>query len=311
MDNYLVTGGAGFIGSHIVRTLISRDKSVRVLDNFITGKRQNLDEVSSNIELVEGDIRSLDTCRQAARGVDCVLHQAALPSVQRSILDPAMTNAINITGTLNMLVAAQEAGVRRFVFASSSSVYGNDKGLPKREGSEGTPLSPYAVSKMAGEHYCRLFHFLHGLGTICLRYFNVFGPRQDPHSQYSAAIPLFVTKIMKGESPVVFGDGEQSRDFTYVDNVVAANILASEAPEVSGETVNIACGERLSVNSLLELINAALGTEVPAIHAASKPGDILHSIADISKARKILGYAPMVSHREGLERTIAWYKRTA
>ena len=311
MVNYLVTGGAGFIGSHLVRTLIARNKSVRILDNFITGKRQNLDELIPSVELVEGDIRSLDKCRKAVRGIDCVLHQAALPSVQRSIQDPAMTNAINITGTLNMLVAAQAAGVRRFVFASSSSVYGNDKGLPKKEGNEGTPLSPYAVSKQAGEHYCRLFSLINGMETICLRYFNVFGPRQDPSSQYSAAIPLFITRIMNGESPIVYGDGEQSRDFTYVDNIVAANILASEAQKVSGETVNIACGERLSINSLLGLINSALGTDVPPVYAASKPGEILHSIADISKARKILGYAPMVSHREGLERTIAWYKRTA
>jgi len=308
MDRYLVTGGAGFIGSHIAETLARRGKKVRVLDNFLTGKRENLAGFLGAIELLEGDIRDLETCRRAARGMDCVLHQAALPSVPRSVSDPLTTNGINITGTLNMLVAARDAEVGRFVFASSSSAYGADPRLPKKEGNEGDPLSPYAVGKVAGEHYLRLFSDLYGLKTIALRYFNVFGPRQDPNSQYAAVIPLFITKVLRGESPAVFGDGKQSRDFTYVENVVEANILASEAEVRGSEVINIACGEGTTVNGLLRSINGLLKTAVPAAYAPERPGDIKHSLADISRARRVLGYAPRVSFEEGLDKTIAWYK---
>ena len=308
MDRYLVTGGAGFIGSHIAETLARRGKKVRVLDNFLTGKRENLAGFLGAIELLEGDIRDLETCRRAARGMDCVLHQAALPSVPRSVSDPLTTNGINITGTLNMLVAARDAEVGRFVFASSSSAYGADPRLPKKEGNEGDPLSPYAVGKVAGEHYLRLFSDLYGLKTIALRYFNVFGPRQDPNSQYAAVIPLFITKVLRGESPAVFGDGKQSRDFTYVENVVEANILASEAEVRGSEVINIACGEGTTVNGLLRSINGLLKTAVPAAYAPERPGDIKHSLADISRARRVLGYAPRVSFVEGLDKTIAWYK---
>lgn len=309
MDFILVTGGAGFIGSHIVKALVRRKKQVRVLDNFLTGKRTNLVEVSNRIDTIEGDIRDFEACRVAVRGIDCILHQAALPSVQRSVVDPIMTHDINITGTLNLLIAAKEFGVRRLVFASSSSVYGDNPTLPKIEGFEGRPLSPYAVSKQAGESYCRLFSELYGLETFSLRYFNVFGPRQDPNSHYSAAIPLFIKKILHGESPVVYGDGEQSRDFTYVDNIVEANILASEAAIKPGETVNIACGESISVNKLLKLINQTLDREVEATYVDMRPGEIMHSLADISKARKLIGYTPCVTQNDGLLRTINWYRR--
>lgn len=310
MDFFLVTGGAGFIGSHIVKALVRRNKNVRVLDNYLTGKRENLVEVSKQIHIMEGDIRDFEACRKAVCRINCVLHQAALPSVQRSVMDPLTTHEINITGTLNLLIAAREAGVKRFVFASSSSVYGDNPILPKKEEYEGKPLSPYAVSKQAGEYYCRLFGGLYGLETICLRYFNVFGPRQDPDSHYSAAIPLFIKKILQRESPVVYGDGKQSRDFTYVDNIVEANILASDATITPGETVNIACGKSISINSLLKLINQTLDREVVATYVAMRPGEIQHSLADISKARKVLSYNPYVTQNDGLKRTITWYLRS-
>lgn len=307
MENYLVTGGAGFIGSHIAQTLVHRRKTVRVLDNLLTGRRANMAGFIKDIEFLEGDIRDQNTCRQAVRNVDCILHQAALPSVQRSVLDPLATNDINVTGTLNLLIAAREARVKRIVFASSSSTYGADSRLPKREGNEGRPLSPYALSKQAGEHYCRLFSDLYGLDTVSLRYFNVFGPRQDPNSQYSAVIPLFITKVLAGQPPVVFGSGEQSRDFTYIDNVVEANILASEAPVAAGEVMNIACGERTTINALLHLVNMILGADVPPVYAGERPGDIPNSVADITHAARRLGYAPRVSLEEGLKKTIPWY----
>jgi UDP-glucose 4-epimerase len=309
MEQYLVTGGAGFIGSHIAQALVHRQKRVRVLDNFLTGKKENVAEFLADIELLEGDIQDLETCRRAVRDVGCILHQAALPSVPRSISDPLTTNEINITGTLNILIAAREARVDKIVFASSSSTYGADTRLPKREGNEGRPLSPYAVSKHAGEDYCRLFGDLFGMATISLRYFNVFGPRQDPSSQYSAVIPLFITKVLRGESPAVFGNGEQSRDFTYVENVVEANILASEASIPKSDVMNIACGERITINSLLDSINRILGTNIAAAYAKERPGDIMHSFADISKAKRVLGYVPRVSFQEGLEKTIAWYEQ--
>jgi len=308
MDKYLVTGGAGFIGSNITQELVKRGHAVRVVDNFITGKKENIASFLDDIELIEGDIRAYETCRHALEGVDFVLHQAALPSVPRSIKDPLLTNEINIKGTLNLLLASRDKGVKRFVFASSSSVYGDDPNLPKKEGTLGNPLSPYALSKLVGEKYCQVFSQLYGLSTVCLRYFNIFGPRQDPLSPYAAAIPNFISRMLKGERPTIFGDGEQSRDFTYVSNVVEANILASKARDVSGEVFNIACGERTTVNSLALKINEILKDEISPSYDKPRPGDIRHSYADISKARKMLKYEPLVPFGEGLKETIRWHR---
>jgi UDP-N-acetylglucosamine/UDP-N-acetyl-alpha-D-glucosaminouronate 4-epimerase len=309
MKTYLVTGGAGFIGSHLAEELVRRGERVRVLDNFITGKRENLEPFRNFLELIEGDIRDIETCRRALRGVDYVLHQAALPSVPRSIEEPLLANDINVNGTLTLLVAAVEAQISRFVFASSSSVYGDDPALPKREGREGTPLSPYAVHKLVGEKYCRVFYDIYGLETICLRYFNIFGPRQDPASQYAAAIPLFIRLILDGDRPQIFGDGEQSRDFTYIANVVEANLRAVEAPdEALGDVFNIAGGERTTVNSLVHDISDIMGLSIIPLYTDPRPGDILHSFADIGKARRILGYEPMIGFKQGLRKTAAWYK---
>ena len=307
MKRYLVTGGAGFIGSHIAEELMERGHKVRIVDNFLTGKRENIASFLDKIELIEGDIRDFSLCKRASDGVDFVLHQAALPSVPRSIEDPLMTNEINVKGTLNLLLASRDAGVKKFVFASSSSVYGDDPRLPKKEGEEGAPLSPYAISKLVGEMYCQVFSQIYSLSTVCLRYFNIFGPRQDPYSQYSAVIPNFINKMVKGESPTIFGDGEQSRDFTYVANVVEANKLAVEAKDVSGEILNIACGERTTVNSLVIEINQILKRDIKAIYDKSRPGDVMHSYADISEAENVLKYKPLVSFTEGLKRTIHKY----
>jgi len=305
---YLVTGGAGFIGSHLVESLVNQGQDIRVLDNFLTGKRKNIADFIDDIDLIEGDIRDFSTCEHALDGVDFVLHQAALPSVPRSIEDPVLTNAINVVGTLNLLAASKEAKVKKFVFASSSSVYGDDPNLPKREGTEGAPLSPYAVTKLVGEKYMRVFSEIYGLGTVSLRYFNIFGPRQDPHSQYAAVIPNFITSMERGESPRIFGDGEQSRDFTYVANVVKANMLALESEEISGEVLNIACGDRITVNTLCEKIRHFFQKDIDPVHDKPRPGDILHSFADIAKARKMIKYEPTVSFDDGLRETIQWYR---
>lgn len=307
MNVYLVTGGAGFIGSHIAEELVERGHKVRIVDNFLTGKRENIASFLDKIELIEGDIRDFSLCKRASDGVDFVLHQAALPSVPRSIEDPLMTNEINVKGTLNLLLASRDAGVKKFVFASSSSVYGDDPRLPKKEGEEGAPLSPYAISKLVGEMYCQVFSQIYSLSTVCLRYFNIFGPRQDPYSQYSAVIPNFINKMVKEESPTIFGDGEQSRDFTYVANVVEANKLAVKAKDVSGEILNIACGERTTVNSLVIEINQILKKDIKAIYDKPRPGDVMHSYADISEAENVLKYKPLVSFTEGLKRTIQKY----
>lgn len=309
MAKYLVTGGAGFIGSHIVETLVERGDAVRVLDNLTTGKKENLEAVAGRIEFVEGDIRDPETCAKAVKGVDHVLHEAALASVVRSVEDPLLTNAINVTGTLNMLLAARDAGVKSFVLASSSAVYGDDPALPKVEGREGRLLSPYAVSKLVGEKYAQAFHALYGLNTVALRYFNVFGPRQDPFSQYAAVIPLFITKILGGERPVVYGDGEQSRDFIFVENVVRANIEAAGSASAAGEVLNVACGDGMTVNGLLKAVNEVLGTKVESVHAEPRPGDIKHSTADIGKARRLMDFTPRVSFMDGLRETAAWYKK--
>jgi len=309
MAKYLVTGGAGFIGSHIAETLVKRGEPVRVLDNLLTGNKENLAGFLPRIEFIEGDIRDLETCRRAVEGVEHVLHQAALPSVPRSVEDPLLTNAINITGTLNLMLAARDAGVKSFVQASSSSVYGDDAAPRKLEGREGKPLSPYAISKLVNEKYARVFHDLFGFQAVSLRYFNVFGPRQEPLSQYAAVIPLFITKVLKGESPTIFGDGRQSRDFTFVDNVVEGNILAALSGKGGGEAINIACGERVTVNALLDAVNEVLGKNVEAVHADPRPGDILHSTADGRKARRVLGFEPRISFLDGLKATCAWYKQ--
>jgi nucleoside-diphosphate-sugar epimerase len=309
----LVTGGAGFIGSHIVEELVRRGAQVRVLDNWSTGKRENL-EISnaksqfSTVEVIEGDVRDLDTVRRAVGGVDFVLHQAALPSVPRSVADPLTTNEVNVNGTLNVLVAARDAHVERVVYASSSSVYGSSPTLPKHEEMPTSPLSPYAVSKLAGEHYCRAFSRVYGLPTASLRYFNVFGPRQDPASQYAAVIPKFVSALLDGVPPTIYGDGAQSRDFTYVANVVQANLLACEKDEAIGQVMNVACGERHTLLDLYHELVILIGAEPPPMFAEPRAGDVKHSMAAIDRARQTLGYAPDVEWREGLRRTVEWYK---
>jgi UDP-N-acetylglucosamine/UDP-N-acetyl-alpha-D-glucosaminouronate 4-epimerase len=299
----LVTGGGGFIGSHLVERLLRDGNQVRVLDNFATGHRENLAEVDSEIELVEGDIQSYERVHTAVRGCELVFHIAALPSVPRSVQDPLTSTASNVTGTLNVLLAARDEDVRRVVFASSSSVYGPDSEFPQRESAAARPISPYAVSKLAAEGYCRAFTRVYGLETVALRYFNVFGPRQDPRSQYAAVIPNFITAVLAGEQPVIFGDGEQSRDFTYVDNTVDGTVLAGAAEGVAGETFNVACGEATTLNELLAHIAELSGREVEAIHADPRPGDIPRSMADISRAREALGYEPAIDTPAGLERT--------
>ncbi|MGB9877834.1 MAG: SDR family oxidoreductase [bacterium] len=305
MLSFLVTGGAGFIGSNIVERLLQEGHKVRVLDNFSTGRRENLFHLLDKIELIEGDIRDLDACRKAVEGVDFVLHQAALPSVQRSIEDPLTTFQVNALGTLNILIASKERGVKRLVYASSSSVYGDNPELPKREDMQPLPLSPYAVSKLAGENLCRAFYKSYGLSVVSLRYFNVFGPRQDPKSPYSAVIPRFLTALLNGKSPIIYGDGEQTRDFTYVENVVEANILAVFKEGIDGEVFNIACGKGTSVNQLFRLLRELIGAnDVEPTYAPPRVGEVRHSTADISKARVKLGYLPMIGIREGLMKTI-------
>jgi nucleoside-diphosphate-sugar epimerase len=308
MSVYLVTGGAGFIGSNIVEELLKRSHEVRVVDNLITGKRENIEPFLDKIEFLEEDIRDYETCRRAVSKVDFVLHQAALPSVTRSIEDPILANDINVNGTLNLLLASNEEKVRRFVFASSSSVYGDDPTLPKKEDNQGNPLSPYGLTKLVGEKYCKVFSVIYGLPTVCLRYFNIFGPHQDPASQYAAVIPSFISKMLGGKKPTIFGDGEQSRDFTFVGNVVEANILATEVENISGEVFNVGCGEKTTVNSLAAKINEILNTDIEPDYDQPRPGDIKHSFADISKAKQGIKFEPLVDFREGLERTIRWYQ---
>jgi len=306
MSIYLVTGGSGFIGSHIVDALVSQSQVVRVFDNFSTGKRENLRNSIGQIELIEGDIRDQSAVREAVTGVDYVLHQAALPSVPRSIQDPLATHEANATGTLNVLAASREAGVKRVVYASSSSVYGNTPELPKREEMTPRPLSPYAASKLAGEVYCRAFCHSYGLETVCLRYFNVFGPRQDPESQYAAVIPRFICALLDGADICIYGDGEQTRDFTYVGNVVQADLLAATAPQAAGRAYNIACGERTSLLSLLRLLGILTGRTPHLVFEEARPGDVRDSLADVREAETRLGYAVSTSLEEGLRRTVRW-----
>lgn len=300
---FLVTGGAGFIGSHIVEALVSAGERVRVLDNLATGKRENLAPFGERIELVEGDVRAAETCRRACEGVTVVLHLAALGSVPRSIADPVTSNDVNTNGTLNVLLAARDAGARRLVFSSSSSVYGDNPALPKREDLATSPVSPYAVSKLAGEGYTRVFARLYGLETVSLRYFNVFGPRQRADSSYAAVIPLFMQAALDGRPLPINGDGLHSRDFTYVSNVVSANLLAATRPGVAGRVFNVACGERYSLLDIVDALSAALGRPLAREHRPERPGDVRHSQADISAARQSLGYHVEVGFREGLART--------
>ena len=310
MAHYLVTGGAGFIGSHLVERLLTEGHRVRVLDDFSNGRRSNIEAVQGagleRLQVSTGDIRDAALVAQAASQVDGIFHLAALGSVPRSIAQPLETNAVNADGTLNVLVAARDQGVKRVVFAGSSSVYGDLEELPKREDHPTKPISPYGLTKLIGEHYLQLFKQLYDLETVTLRYYNVFGPRQDPKSQYAAVVPNFMTKLQRGEPPVVHGDGEQSRDFTYVTNVVDATLLVMEAPadRVSVGLFNVAVGERHTVNELLEIIQAALGTDIPPVHQESRPGDIKHSQADISRIRTDLGFQPRVSLHEGLQKTV-------
>jgi len=300
----LVTGGGGFIGSNLVRGLLERGHDVRVLDNFSTGNRANLDDVETEIELVEGELRSYERVHAATRGVELVFHQGALPSVPRSVQDPLTTNAVNVEGTVNVLLAARDEQVRRVVFASSSSVYGNSGTLPRREDATPDPISPYAVAKLAAERYCVSASRVYPLETVALRYFNVFGPRQDPHSQYAAVVPKFISAIAAGEPVPIYGDGRQSRDFTYVANVVEANLLAAEADGVSGTVLNVATGTSATVEELAETIGALLGKPVEKEYLPPREGDVRDSLADVSEARRLLGFEPKVGLEEGLRRTV-------
>lgn len=306
---YLVTGGAGFIGSNIVRELVNRSDEVRVLDNFSTGRRENLLPFLDKIQLIEGDLTDLETVREAVRDVDFVLHQGALPSIPRSIEHPIGSNNSNVCGTLNLLIASRDSRVKRFVYASSSSVYGNSKVLPKVETQNPLPLSPYAVSKLTGEYYCVVFYRVYGLQTVILRYFNVFGPNQDPSSAYSAVVPRFVSHILQGKAPTVFGDGLQSRDFTFVSNVVGANLKATESDSATGEIINVASGRACSLLDLIARINSLLDRDIKPVFNSPKIGEIRHSLADITKAAKLLDYSPEIDFNEGLRRMIQWMKR--
>jgi nucleoside-diphosphate-sugar epimerase len=307
MAKYLVTGGAGFIGSHLAEELVRRGHTVRVADSLITGKRSNLNHVPG-VELLEGDLADEDVARRAAAGMDFVLHQAAIPSVPRSVKDPVTSHRANVDATLNVLVAARDAGVKRLVFAGSSSAYGNTATLPKHEDMPVSPLSPYALQKVVGEQYLQLFTRLYGLETVSIRYFNVFGPRQDPSSPYSGVISVFATALIENRSPTIYGDGEQTRDFTYVANVVDGVLRACDAKGASGEVINVATGGRISLNQLFETMRQVVGSSVKPTYVDTRAGDVRDSQADISKAKRILAYEPTVSFERGLEQTIAWYR---
>jgi len=304
----LVTGGAGFIGSHLVDALLADGEyRVRVLDNFSTGRRENLAHCSGSIQMIEGDIRDMEIVEEAVAGVDCILHEAALPSVPRSVKAPVTTNDVNVGGTLKLLSAAHKAGVRRVVFASSSSVYGNTEVLPKHEGMTPQPMSPYAVSKLTGEHYLRVFAQVYGMETLTIRYFNVFGPRQDPTSQYSGVIAKYITAAIEGTEYVVHGDGQQGRDFTYVSNVVHANLLALKSASLEGQVVNVACGRMYTLLDLISAINEAAGVDLSVEFREPRVGDVLYSQAAIDEAARVIGYRPRIEFAEGIRRTLDWY----
>lgn len=304
-----MTGGCGFIGSHLVDALLEEGHKVIIVDNLSTGKLENIEHVMPKVELHNEDIRDLDAMRQVTKNVDYVYHEAALGSVPRSVADPLTTNDVNVTGTLNVLIAAKEAGVKRVMFASSSSVYGDTPTLPKIETMRPMPMSPYAVSKLAGEAYMQAFYHSYGLETVSLRYFNVFGPRQDPHSQYAAVIPRFVTALLNDDKPVIYGDGTQSRDFTYVQNVVQANLLAMKAEETHGEAVNISCGKAISINTLLSTLCELCGRDVQAVYADRRQGDVAYSLGDFKAATDLLGYVPTISFRDGIWLTLDWFTK--
>ena len=308
MERFLVTGGAGFIGSNICKKLVSQGCFVRVVDNLLTGKKSNLADIIDKIEFIQADMGDEDVARSAMKDIDFCLHQGALPSVPRSVDNPAATHRHCLNATFTLLLAARDAGIKRFVYASSSSAYGDTPTLPKIETMQPQPLSPYAAAKLAGEYYAKVFYEVFGLETISLRYFNVFGPHQDPTSQYAAVIPAFVTAILKDEQPTVYGDGKQSRDFTYVDNVIEANLLAAKAKKTCGEVINIACGQAVTVNETIDTINGLVGKNIKPIYTDPRPGDVKHSLADITLAEKLIGFKPKVSFREGLQKAIGWYR---
>jgi nucleoside-diphosphate-sugar epimerase len=305
MASYLVTGGAGFIGSHLAEELVRRGHSVRIADSLITGKRENLSHVSG-AELVEGDLADMAIAERAVKGIDYVLHQAAIPSVPRSVNDPITSNRSNITAALNVLVAARDAGVKRLVYAGSSSAYGDTPTLPKREDMAASPLSPYALQKLVAEQYCQMFTELYGFETVTIRYFNVFGPRQDPGSPYSGVISLFATALIAGHRPIIYGDGGQTRDFTYIANVVDGVLRACEAPNAAGHVINVATGRRISLNELLQVMNRIVGTTLEPVYREARSGDVRDSQADIAKAQALLGYEPTIDLEEGLQRTLDW-----
>jgi UDP-glucose 4-epimerase len=311
MSLYLITGVGGFIGSSLAYALLARGEQVRGIDNFSTGKRENLDGILNRIDFREADILDLDAMQRACAGVDFVLHQAAIPSVPKSVLDPLGSNRANVDGTVNVLVAARDAKVKRVVYAASSSAYGDTPTLPKHEGMKPDPISPYAVAKLAGEQYMISFYRCYQLETVCLRYFNIFGPRQDPSSPYSGVLAKFITLMLRGQQPAIYGDGEQSRDFTYIDNAVEANLLACQAPsaKAAGQVFNVATGRRVTLNETFTLLQGIIGYRGSPQYAAERSGDIKHSLADISKAQAGLGYKPIVDFEEGLRRTVDWYRR--
>ncbi len=305
----LITGGAGFIGSNMARFLLEKGEKVRILDNFETGKRENLTEINDQIELIDGDIRNMGAVRRAVSGADVIYHLAALGSVPRSVKEPAMSHDVNVNGIVNMLLAGRDAKAKRFVFSSSSSVYGQSEVLPQNEGLPLAPISPYGATKAVGEIYCRTFYETYGLQTISLRYYNVFGPRQDPMSQYAAAIPLFVSALLKDEPPTIFDDGEQSRGFTYIENVMEANWLAANAKEMHGQAINISTKNAVTVNTVVNTIKKLMGKEgIRPVYAPPRPGDIKHSLADVTRAKELIGYEPFVSFEEGIAKAIDWYR---
>ena len=309
MAHFLVTGGAGFIGSNLVEALVANGDRVRVLDNFLTGKAENIEPFRSRIEVIEGDIADLETCQRAVDGVDYILHKGALPSVPKSISLPIDSNRTNVSGIVNMLVAARDAKVKRFVFAGSSSAYGDTPTLPKHEEMPVRPKSPYAIQKVAGEMYCQTFHQIFGLETVVLRYFNIFGPRQDPTSFYSAVIPKFITACLRNEAPTIFGDGETSRDFTFIDNVVQANLKACTADSAcAGQVMNVACGGRVTLTELANVVREKLGRGQPPTYGPERAGDVKHSLAAIEKAERLIDYRPVVTFPEGIARTVEWYR---
>ena len=309
MGRYVVTGGAGFIGSHIVEELLLRNEKVAIIDNFSTGKPENVKPFEGKAEIIDTDLADAKNLAQIIKDADYVIHQAAIPSVPKSIIDPVKSHHANVNGTLQLLVACREAGVKRVVYASSSSLYGDSPTLPKHEGMMPNPLSPYGAQKLFAEMYCQVFTKAYGLETVSLRYFNVFGPRQDATSQYSGVLALFIPAVLQGRRPTIYGDGEQSRDFTYVKNVVEANLLACKAPGVGGQVFNVACGDRITVNSMLQQINKITGKDISPVYAEARAGDIKHSQADVRLAKERIGYHAKVSFEEGLRNTIDWYRQ--